>query len=361
MNQLDLFSDTAAPDTPHTPAPAPRRYRIDVPPSPSPAAAPTRPHPTQGKITSALRHYRPAQRNPHRAAFDIAEAVSHAWHHAQGGAGIEIPVGVVATLALWPLRGPDAYLAADWWLSLNDTQLLAAFRECWARWWITRPDLIDRATPLHKWVDDDAPSPKRAPAVQAVVRAALTNGLLHLTSSNDPGLRSSADILGLLLAIMRSQGAHDALAEIHTPPDIAEIMARVTLDGMTLEPGMMFDEPAGGTGGMYRAAVQAMRDRGIDPHDFGWSLTDIDELAAAGAAVNAIIWDLGPHVLIACGDTLHEYDLYTKAAHEARESLERRDRLHAQATLLATLQRAEALVTQASDQEERQQASRKGS
>jgi hypothetical protein len=251
---------------------------------------------------------------------------------------------VVATLALWPLRGPDAYLAADWWLGLDDADLLTAFRECWARWWIMRPDLVDRATPLHKWVDDEKPDVRRASAVRAVVKAALTNGLLHLTTSDDAELRSTTDLMGAVLSVMRSEGAHDALAEIHTPPDVAYLMARMLLDGMLLKPGMTFDEPAGGTGGMYRAAAQVMRERGIDPHQFGWSLTDIDPLAAAGAAVNAILWDLGPHVLIGCGDTLHEGNVHARAVREARESLERRDRLHSQAVFLAAIQKVEALI-----------------
>ncbi|GAA2521932.1 hypothetical protein [Streptomyces longisporus] len=347
MSQLDLFADAGEPEeqpTPATPVTPPRRFLADLPPAPRPVTIATRPRTALATVKRILGHYRPSQRNPHAHAFDLAEAVSSAWHHAHGGSRIEIPVGTVAALALWPLRGPDAYLAADWWLSLDDTELLAAFRECWARMWIMRPDLVDRATPLHKWVDDEKPDPRRAVAVRAVVEAAITNGLLHLTTSDDPDLRSTTDVIGILLTVMRSEDAHDALAEIHTPPDVAYLMARMLLDDMPLEPGMKFDEPAGGTGGMYRATVQVMRERGIDPHQFGWSLTDIDPLAAAGAAVNAILWDLGPHVLIGCGDTLHEGNVYARAAQEALESLERRDRLHSQAVFLAAIQKVEALM-----------------
>lgn len=347
MSQLDLFADAGEPEeqpAPATPPVPPRRFLADLPPAPQPVTIATQPRPALATVKRTLGHYRPSQRNPHAHAFDLAGAVSSAWHHAHGGSRIEIPVGTVAALALWPLRGPDAYLAADWWLSLDDTELLAAFRECWARMWIMRPDLIDRATPLHKWVDDEKPDPRRAVAVRAVVEAAITNGLLHLTTSDDPDLRSTTDVIGILLTVMRSEGAHDALAEIHTPPDVAYLMARMLLDDMPLEPGMKFDEPAGGTGGMYRATVQVMRERGIDPHQFGWSLTDIDPLAAAGAAVNAILWDLGPHVLIGCGDTLHEGNVYARAAREALESLERRDRLHSQAVFLAAIQKVEALM-----------------
>ncbi|MFJ4939045.1 N-6 DNA methylase [Streptomyces pseudovenezuelae] len=347
MSQLDLFADADEPEeqpAPAAPVAPPRRLLTDLPPAPQPVTIATQLRPALATVKRTLGHYRPSQRNPHAHAFDLAEAVSSAWHHAHGGSRIEIAVGTVAALALWPLRGPDAYLADDWWLSLDDTELLAAFRECWARMWIMRPDLIDRATPLHKWVDDEEPDSRRAVAVRAVVEAAITNGLLHLTTSDDPDLRSTTDVIGILLTVMRSEGAHDALAEIHTPPDVAYLMARMLLDDMHLEPGMRFDEPAGGTGGMYRAAVQVMRERGIDPHQFGWALTDIDSLAAACAAVNVILWDLGPHVLIGCGDTLHEGNVYARAAREALESLERRDRLHSQAVFLAAIQKVEALM-----------------
>ncbi|WJV48938.1 hypothetical protein [Streptomyces flavofungini] len=346
MSQLDLFAEDfdEPPPSPSAPAAAPRRSLVDLPPAPAPVTIDPPRRPNLTPVRTNLGHYRPVHRNPHETAFDIAEAVSYAWHHNQGGDSIAVPLGVVATLALWPLRGPDAYLAADWWLSLDDTQLLTAFRECWARWWIIRPDLIDRATPLHRWVDDEEPDSRRTCAVRAVVEAAVTRGLLHLTTSGDAYLRSTTDIMGALLTIMRSPGAHDSLAEVHTPPDMAELMARMMLDVKDIQTSMTFDEPAGGTGGMYRAAAQVLRDNGVDPHGFGWSLTDIDPLAAAGAAVNAILWDLGPHVLVACGDTLHEGNVYARASKEARESLERRDQLQAQAAILTAVRKVQALL-----------------
>ncbi|MFB7828876.1 N-6 DNA methylase [Streptomyces hydrogenans] len=347
MNQLDLFAEPEEQPAPPAPAAPARRYLTDLPPAPAPTPAATvralrsaPPVPPKPKP----RHHRPMTRDPHAHAFEIAEAVSYAWHHSQGGEDIAIPIGTVATLALWPLRGPDAHLAADWWLSLSDEDLMTAFRECWARWWISRPDLIDRAAPLHRWLDDEEPPARRVKAVRAVVEAALTRGLLHRTSSADAEVRSQADIMGALLTTLRSKGSSDALAEVHTPPSLAELMARVLFTDAPLEPGMKFDDPAGGTGGLYRAAAQVMRERGIDPHDFGWSLTDIDPIAAASAAVNVIVWDLGPHILIACGDTLHEGNLAAKAAQEARESIERRDRAHAQAVMLAAIRKVEAML-----------------
>ncbi|MGW2987337.1 N-6 DNA methylase [Streptomyces goshikiensis] len=352
--QLDLFSeDQPRKAPPLTPPTTFRPALADLPPPPAPVtiAIPTRRQhqaakPAPPASRPSRRSYEPFQRNPHQAAHDIAEAVQVAWHGAQGGSRIEIPAGVVAALALWPLRGPDAPLTAHWWLDLNDEDFLAALRECWARWWIQRPDLIDRATPLHRWLEDERPERTRMKAVRAVAHAALTRGMLHLTSAApDFGGSCDADVLGAVVTVMRSHGAREALAEIHTPPELSELMARMLITDQPLTPGMKFDDPASGTGGLYRAAAQRMRELGLNPHDFGWAMTDIDPVAAAGAAVNAIIWDLGPHVLVACADTLTEGDPYVRASTEWRESHARRDRMVEEARFLARIRRMDAILT----------------
>ncbi|WP_327385582.1 N-6 DNA methylase [Streptomyces sp. NBC_01207] len=354
MNQLDLFSEDQPGKTPAPTSPASFRPALaDLLPPPAPVTIGNqarRPHQAQRSAPPASRpanrRYLPLQRNPHRAAHDIAEAVEAAWHGAHGGSRIEIPAGVVAALALWPLRGPDAPLAAHWWLDLNDEGFLAALRECWARWWIQRPDLIDRATPLHRWLEDERPERTRMKAVRAVARAALTHGMLHLTSAApDFGGSCDADVLGAVVTVMRSHGAREALAEIHTPPELSELMARMLITDQPLTPGMKFDDPASGTGGLYRAAAQHMRELGLNPHDFGWAMTDIDPVAAAGAAVNAILWDLGPHVLVVCANTLTEGNPYVRASREWRESHERRDRMVEEATFLARVRRMDAILT----------------
>ncbi|WP_328925541.1 SAM-dependent methyltransferase [Streptomyces sp. NBC_00190] len=352
--QLDLFSEDQPRKAPASTAPATFRPALaDLPPPPAPVtiAIPARgPHQAAKPIPPASRpsnrRYVPLQRNPHHAAHDIAEAVEAAWYGAQGGNRIEIPVGVIAALALWPLRGPDAPLAAHWWLDLNDDDFLAALRECWTYWWIRRPDLIDRSVVLSGWLDDERPERNRIQAVRAAARAALTGGLLHLTSAaRDAGGNSDADVLGAVITVMRSHGARDALAEFHTPPELSDLMARMLLTDKPPTPGMKFNDPCSGTGGMYRAAAQCLRDRGMNPHDFGWAMTDVDPLAAAGAAVNAILWDLGPHVLVACADTLAEGDPYVRAATEYRKSHERRDWMVKGAQFLARIRRLEAGLT----------------
>ncbi|WP_328404049.1 SAM-dependent methyltransferase [Streptomyces sp. NBC_00390] len=346
MEQLDLFGAADKRKVPATFTARSNTRIADLPPAPAPVTIhPVAPQQNKAVSTAAKpRTYRPLGGNPHKQCLQIAAEISTAWHGEHGGESIQIPVGVVAALALWPLKGPDAPLLADWWLGLGDKDLLAAFDECWAYWWIRRPDLIDRASPLHAWIQDERPSRTRARAVRAVVHEAITNGLLHLTSGADPYFNSSTDILGTLVTFMRSTGAKDALAEFHTPPEVSEMMARFLLDDMDPKPGMTFNDPTSGTGGMFRAAAQLLRERELDPADFGWAMTDIDPVAAAGAAANAILWGLGPNVVVACGDTLHQVDPIGEALKEQREAYERRDQLRGQAAVLAAVRKVQTLL-----------------
>ena len=252
-------------------------------------------------------HYLP--RGPrNQADFAIAEACASAWYRERGGAHIQIPVGAVTALALWPLKGPDAWMLGSWWLSLNEDELTATLRECWARWWIQRPDLIHRARPLYAWLDDDRLRTAAMPAVKAGIRAAITEGILDLVGSSDPDLRTDTDVLGWMVTLMRSGGEQRMLAEFPTPSDMASLNARLAMPlwAADVRPGQSFHDPTSGTGAMIRAVAVYLRDLGLDPADFRWAMTDLDAVSAAVAACCSILWDLGPQVLVWCGDTLQE-------------------------------------------------------
>jgi hypothetical protein len=120
-------------------------------------------------------------------------------------------------------------------------------------------------------------------------------------------------------------------------------MARMTV----VEPpkkGASFNEPAGGTGGMFRALAQHLRNLHLDPADYKWAINDIDPLAAAGAAVNAIVWGLGPNVLVSCGDTLAQGDLPDQAARERVHLFEERDQIVGYIAAVEAYREAMALV-----------------
>jgi hypothetical protein len=111
------------------------------------------------------------------------------------------------------------------------------------------------------------------------------------------------DVLSWTLTELRSPGARQRLGEFHTPPQVSQLIANITVDGLP-PAGERFLEPAGGSGGLFRALAQRLRELGGDPADYEWVLIELDGLAAAAAAVNAIVWGLGSRVVVARGDAL---------------------------------------------------------
>ncbi|SEM83264.1 hypothetical protein [Streptacidiphilus jiangxiensis] len=286
--------------------------------------------------------YRYFPRAPRREAdYVIAGACADAWYRERGGSRIQIPIGALAALALWPIKGPDAWLQASFWLSLDEDQLATTLRECWARWWIQRPDLIHRAAPLHDWLHDDTIRTAAMPAVKAVIRTAITEGILELVSSGDDWSRTDTDVLGWMVTLMRSGGERRMLAEFPTPPDMAALMTRFLLaeHAEDIEPGQSFNDPTSGTGAMVRAMALHLHDRGHSPADFGWAMTDLDALSAAVAACCAILWNLGPRVLVWCGDTLSEGDGPERAAAERAQLIGARNRTWRELSALSALTR----------------------
>lgn len=54
-------------------------------------------------------------------------------------------------------------------------------------------------------------------------------------------------------------------------------------------------------------------------------ILELDQLSAAGAAVNAIVWDLGPRAVVGSGDVLARADLEQDAFARRRELFGHRD------------------------------------
>ncbi|MEV0735406.1 N-6 DNA methylase [Streptomyces sp. NPDC050549] len=240
--------------------------------------------------------------DPHRHAGQVADNAINAWCSHYGGNRIDVPLGTIAALTFF--REP---LIGDWLLTLEPAQFPPLLREIWGVQWMAHPDLIEVARPLHDWLEEE-PDEYQLRAVQAVVHTAVHNGLFSLTARDDPYYRSEADVLSPLLTGLRHKSDKKWRGEYHTPPCITDLMARVLVDGNRFEPGMSVREPAIGSGGMFRSVAQQMRELGLDPHDFSWFGNDIDPLATACAAVNAIVWDLGPKVAIWCANTFADAD-----------------------------------------------------
>ncbi|MGO4431345.1 hypothetical protein AB4Z54_74295, partial [Streptomyces sp. MCAF7] len=103
---------------------------------------------------------------------DFGEAVASAWYRTHGGTRMEIPMGIVATLALWPVKGYPRTLA-DFFRTVDTAQLLQCVREVAAYWWMRRPDLIDTASLLFEWASEDELPVNELDAIRATFHAAL--------------------------------------------------------------------------------------------------------------------------------------------------------------------------------------------
>ncbi|MGW3651105.1 N-6 DNA methylase [Streptomyces sp. NPDC000878] len=286
----------------------------------------------------------------------FGEAIADAWHRAHGGSRMEIPVGVVAALALWPIRDYPRDLA-QFFNRLDGQQIVQCVREAAAYHWMRRPDLIGVAHTIFSWADRDDHTKHELHAIREVARAAIRHNVLDYTGSSDPYDNADIDLMSWTITNLRSRGATKGLGEYHTPPEITDMMSRLAgPDGgrgdvsaawlfEDAKPGMSILDPCAGTGGMFRSSAQHLRYKGLDPADFTWFAQEIDPTAAAGCAVNMIVWGLGPMAMVACGDTLAEGDMWNRAVEHRREMEKRRDRMAGAAAMAAAIERAQRLLS----------------
>ncbi|MFD7553615.1 N-6 DNA methylase [Streptomyces sp. NPDC059835] len=241
---------------------------------------------------------------------------------------MDIPAGIVAALALWPTKSDGtqhAQYLTDFLAAQPAPTWPGTVREVTAVHWVRRPDLISTAAPILRWAEDEH-SPDMLYAIRAVALTALKHGVLLHTGASDPAMRSDTDLMSWTITALRHRGDRAWLGEFHTPPEIAEAMNRIAIGDNPPTVSSLY-ECAGGTGGMFRVAAQHLRERNVDPRRWTWHLEELDPLAAAGAAVNFLIWDLGPKATVARGDILSQPDLYARSCGDRTELDELRDRL----------------------------------
>ncbi|MDQ0762028.1 N-6 DNA methylase [Streptomyces canus] len=343
MEQLDLFADLGEPEPPKPettitlPKPTAGQWASTLP-KPQQSASIT---PEVKKTGSRGREFaiRPAD------GPTFGESVSTAWHQAHGGNRMEIPLGLVATLALWPQKEHPRTLA-EFFRGLDAQQILACVREVAAYWWMRRPDLIDTASVLFQWAEGEKHTANELRAIRATFHAALDANVLDHTGRADPAWNGDVDLMSWAVTSLRHNSARQGLGEYHTPPEVCDMMAAQIIgqDSEAIHDGYSFLDPCAGTGGMFRSAAQHLRYMGLDPANYTWFAQELDPLAAAGCAVNVIVWGLGPNAMVACGDTLAEGNLWPRAVEHRRAMVERRDDVAAQMAIAYALARTEQLL-----------------
>ncbi|WP_344971222.1 N-6 DNA methylase [Salinactinospora qingdaonensis] len=273
---------------------------------------------------------------PHQHATTIAEAVDDVWHDAHGHGELEVPVSVVAALALLAPPAQQRDEVAGELIAMDADRFATFMRTQWAIFVNARPDLVNRVWPLMRpWHGERPLGDLATRAAKRVAGVALQRAQLHLTGDAD--LRGSTDLLGKVLTLLRGPKAAQARGQFYTPTSVTDTIARLL--GPPQE-GQTVHEPAAGSGGMLRAAAQAMREHGRDPATVTWIAVDIDEEAIACLAVNVVLWGLGPRVLLGVGDSL-SHDWMERAEAERRETLELAQQVRRHKTVLRALQNLE--------------------
>jgi hypothetical protein len=281
--------------------------------------------------------------DPRSHAAKIAEAATSAWWNAHGGSMDEIPLGVVAALALLTPADPAGPDPAKLILAADRDEIAALLNHIWTLFAIIRPELSIRNGPFAAWLDD--PSSAQLDGAHATAHAVVRAGQLALTADRD--LAREVDLLGRVYQELRNPAAKKVRGEVYTPAPLATVMARMTLAGA--EPGQSICDPCAGTGGLLRAAAHELRAQGADPRSMHWYAADIDPIAVSGLAVNAHLWDLGPHIVVGCANTLAKGDWQARALAEQHAAIGQHNARVTVARCLAALRLLTPVAQLASD------------
>ncbi|NIJ10533.1 hypothetical protein FHU38_000877 [Saccharomonospora amisosensis] len=292
-------------------------------------------------MANSKKNQRSITRNPEQHAFAIAQAVDTAWQKANNSGRRDVPLSVAATLALVGQRDPNGPDLGDQFRALTADEFAEISRQIWTQLVNARPDLTHLVYPLMQWLFTD-PEPALRQAARSTAEAALDAGQLQLTGTD---ARYDADLLGIVLTLLKSRTAVGANAQVYTPNSIASILAHLN----TPEEHTSVQDPAVGSGGLFRAAAEAMREKGRDPTTVTWAGCDIDELAIAACAVNSILWGLGTRMLLYVGDTLAEGDWTTRAHQQRAEILRVAEAVRRDKQMIAAVRMAQHLTELVTD------------
>ena len=304
-----------------------------------------------GKMVSQLNGSGPP--GAERDASRIAERVAAAWHSVDHSGRLDVPMSVVAAIATTSATAADGHDLTES-LTAWITEDFAGFaRTVWAKILTRRPDLATPLYPMIAWLYPHNTTPDRSDdrdghraagndadvaelesRAQTVAVAALRAGQLALSGT---ARRLDTDLLGVTLTGLRASSALRTRGQFYTPAPLAQTMAAM----LGVAEHTSVSDPAMGTGGMFRAVATVMRDQGLDPATVAWVGNDIDSIAVAAAAVNSLLWGLGPNVLLWTGNSLAG-----DAAHGYEQALAQRNELLELAALHSRIQMLNRVLTE---------------
>lgn len=300
-----------------------------------------------------VNHFLPKQhsyRDPGQHAMAIAHAVDTAWNKSNHSGRRDVALSVVAGLSLLGQRDPHGPDLTEQLRTQTPADFAATLREIYSAVVNARPDLIHLVYPLMQWIFAD-PQPALQHAAKRTADAALGEGQLELTGTES---RYDTDLLGTMLSLLKSVSAGKANAQIYTPAPLADMMARMNVP----DEGSSVCDPAVGTGGLLRAAAQAMREHDRDPTTVAWYGADIDDLAIAACAVNSLLWQLGPRMLLCVSNTLAEGDWADRAEAQRAEILGLSETIRRDKVMLNAVRTAQKLTELAADADDPNDAPR---
>ena len=277
-----------------------------------------------------------ADYNSGRHAVAIAEAVDTAWSKANHSGRRDVALSVVAALSLIGQRDPHGPDLAEQLHAQNAEDFAGTLRDIYTALVNARPDVMHLVYPLMQWVFDD-PHPALQQAAKRTADAALHERQLDLTGTDR---RFDTDLLGAVLSLLKSDSAGKANAQIYTPAPVADMMARMTVP----DEGSSVCDPAVGTGGLLRSTAQAMREHGRDPASVAWYGADIDDLAIAACAINSLLWQLGPRIVLCVANTLTEGDWSRRAEAQRSEILHLSERINRDKLMINAVRTAQRLT-----------------
>lgn len=259
-------------------------------------------------------------RSPQEVAQAVAFKAEAAWSQSFAGHDIGVPLGAVAALTLLQPEEHSPDQLADHLVAASDEEIADLLSQIWCFFTILRPELAMRCGPFGEWLNKEPRDRAEISGAAAVVRAAANAGLFEVTLRRE----AEVDVLGHVHQELASQRSKQGKGQFYTPTEVAETMARISVSGV--KPGQSICDPTAGTGGLLRAAAQAIRQEDGNPHDVWWYACDIDPVAVAALSVNFHAWDLGPRVVIGCANALTEADWEVRARKEQLEAIEANDR-----------------------------------